>query len=312
MKKIKLIFILQVVVWYSFGQEETKPIGQDKFENQYKKLKDSAQYTFTPAVSSVLLAHKQIEFNIFSALTTANQYRDTDGALMPINARQSYLYTVLQATYGTSKNGRLNVGIDLNTIIGRLDQDANSSLFKVFDPSVTGNSRYATAVSAITPRLRWRPLKNNYHFTIQTGFGISIFTPSGKQRNVIGPNPNYILGQALYNFPVTSRLFLFSQAGFQYSFSKDDAPETVYTPIAVFISYFIPKKTIPFVSLNYVSGFANDNRWAYKSYTLQVGAGVQYQFSRKWLVNNYYSTTIDGKNSVESNSYNLSIRFLYH
>ena len=310
-------FVLIALLLYFFTSNtacQDKNDSTDRYqlmENRYQRLKDSfgVSHPFIPAVSSVMIKHRQVELNYFASLASANSYRTDAGDLMDINVNQSYLYNTLQITYGLSKNERFNAGIDINSVAGRIDQDRNSSIFKVFNPSVTGNDKYAFAVTSFAPRVRWRPLKKNYKFTIQSS--VRLPTPINNEKQaILGSNQIYFLSQFLYNQPLSNRLFLFSQISLQYGFKRTNTAAVVFSPVSMYLSYYIPKKVILFALLNYVPIFINQNKWTISRYALQPGGGLQYQLSRQVLINAYYVRVVAGKNYPELAGYNISVRFI--
>ena len=249
--------------------------------------------------------------NFFNSLISANRYRVENGDLYDLDTRNTYFYNTLQLTYGLSGNSRFNAGFDINTIMGRIDEDRGSSLFKVFGSQGGGGSRYAKAITSIAPRIRFRPFKRNYRFTIQS----SILFPTGisnEKESILGKNQIFFLSQFLYNWPLNQRLFLFSQLSIEYGFERTDAPPLFISPLSIYLSYLIPKKTILFILTNYVPVFTKADSWKYNQYTFQVGGGVQYQFSKRILINAYYTNDIAGKTYYDFAGYNLSARFLIH
>lgn len=310
---ILIIFILHILSCSILAQEADTANHYEQLEEKYQRLKDSVSRLspFIPAVSSVLINHRQLELNFFASIISANNYRDDDGHLGDLNVRQTYLYRTLQATYGVSKHARFNAGVDVNIVMGRIDQDRTSSIFKVFDSGVEGNSRFARAITSVAARIRWRPLRRNYNFTIQS----SVIIPTGisrEKQQVLGYNQFFLLSQFLYNQPLSERLFLFSQLGLQYGFERDNVPAAFFSPISLYLSYLIPRKTIPFILFNYIPMFSKDNSWSYSRYTMQVGGGLQYQITRRLLVNAYYANDIKGKNYSDFNTYSLSLRYVLH
>jgi len=294
----------------SFGQNEASD-HYNQLEEKYERLRDSVSrlYPLIPAVSSVMLNNKQLEINFFNSLITANRYRDENWDLNSIHARETYFYNTIQLTYGISKKARLNVGIDVNSVFGRIDQDENSSLFKVFNSDVEGNSKYARSVTSVSSRIRWRPLKNNYNFTVQSSVNFPTGVSTDKQ-SILGLSQVYFITQFLYNQPLSKRLFFFPQLSFQYGFKNNNASSVFYVPMSVYLSYLVPKKTILFALANYVPIFSKQNNTSYNSCTLQLGGGIQYQFSHHFLVNAYYANNITGKNYGDFESYNLSFRYI--
>ena len=313
MKSFFLIILLSALFINGvLAQEKKDTIDRyQSMETRYQKLKDSFRISnpFIPAVSSVMIKHRQIELNYFASLASANRYRDIGGNLQDINARQTYLYNTLQITYGISKDVRFNIGLDVNAAMGRIDEDPNSSVFKVFDESVTGNSRHAGAITSFAPRIRWMPFKNNYRFTIQSSVILPMPVNDAKQQ-VLGHSQIYFLSQFLYNLPLSERLYLFSQLSLQYGFKRANVPAVFYSPLSVYLSYYIPKKLILFGLMNYVPIFTKESKWTYSRYTVQAGGGIQYQVSKQILLNAYYATDLKGKNYPNMGSYTISFRFI--
>lgn len=306
------IFFLCFIL-YSSGQEikdEAKD-GYKRLESRYEYLKDSLSksFQFVPAVSSVILENGQFEIIYFSSILTANKFRNDNGSLGELDVRSTYFYNTVQLTYGFSKNGKWNIGLDINSISARIDDDKNSSMFKVFGTEEVGNSHYARAINSFGPRLRWNPFRRTKLLTLQSSllFPTSV---SVEKQEVLGQNQIYFLTQLLYNKPLTERLFLFSQLGLQYGFEREDVFAKFYPTMASYVSYFIPKKTILFLLLNYTPIFINDENWNYAAGTFQVGGGVQYQISKNFLINAYYSNSIAGSNYQDFDGYTLSLRFL--
>lgn len=309
-----LLILLLLTLFIDVVPAQEKKDTADRYtsmETRYQKLKDSFRlsHPFIPAVSSVMIKPRQMEFNYFATLASANRYRDISGNLQDYNARLTYLYNTLQFTYGISKDARFNIGLDVNAAIGRIDEDANSSVFKVFDASAAGNSRQAAAITSVVPRIRWMPFKNNYRFTIQSSVILPMPVSDAKQE-VLGRSQIYFQSQFLYNQPLSERLFLFSQLSLQYGFKRTNVPAVFYSPLSVYLSYYIPKKLILFGLMNYVPIFTKESKWTYDRYTVQAGGGIQYQLSKQILLNAYYATDLNGKNYPDLDSYTISVRFI--
>ena len=308
MKSIILTLVaISVFAFCVSAQDSASDAHYKQIEEKYRKMRDSLLklHPLIPAVSSVVMNYQQVEIIFYNSLITASKTRNNQGDLTPLGVRVSYLYSTLQATYGISKNSRFNVGLDVNLRAGRVDPDENSSPVNIF------NSSQATAVASIGPRIRWRPFKGDYRFTVQSSLSFPTGISSANEK-VIGVNRIIFQAQALYNQPLSKRLFLFTQATILYSGQKSYNPEEFLTPISAYLSYLIPKKTIIFAVFNYVPIFYNnlDNKdWYYYGYTFQIGAGLQYQISQRFLVNGYYTRDLVGRNYQGFNNYNLSVRY---
>jgi len=297
---------------YSFGQDSTsQSTGYKKFEEEYKRYRDSAdKYALVPAVSMSLIGNREVEINLFNSLLTANKYWNDAHDRIDLNARATYLYNTLQVTYGVSKDFRFNIGIDINAVTGRIDADPNSSMFQIFNSSTSGNSRYAGALASIAPRIRWRPIKKNYKFTIQASVSIPTVQTDNK-KNVLGQNQFYFSSQFLYNQPLAKRLFLFSQLDIQYGFKNSKMPQVLYTPLSFYLSYLLPKKTVLFTLARYLPIIRESTSWKYDGYTFQAGGGVQYSFNKAFLLNAFYAGTVYGRNYGNYQNYNLGLRYLF-
>jgi len=280
-----------------------------QLEKKYQYLKDSLQngYNFVPAVSSVMLQNGQFESIFFSSISSANKLRDDKGRLNEFDFRSTYLYNTLQVTYGFSKNGRLNIGLDLNTKVTRIDAIRNSSMFKVFNSDVYGKSRYASGITSFGPRVRINPSEKNNYFTLQS----SILFPTVKEEKevILGQNQISFLAQFLYNRPLSNHFFLFSQLGGQYGFKNGNVPSTLIPSVSGYLNYYIPKRIVIFALINYFPIFSNNDNWSFIASSLQVGGGLQYQFSKKILINAFYTNNVAGNNFLDFDSYTVSLRF---
>ncbi len=307
---IPILVFLFLLVASGSAQDSVSDQHYNQLEEKYRHIKDSLAllHPLIPAVSSVVLHYQQLEIIFYNSLITADKIRNNQGELTDLGLRVSYFYSTFQFTYGVSKNSRFNVGLDVNAIAGRVDEDENSSPLKVFDTQVGGRSQYARAVTSFGPRIRWRPFKGDYRFTVQSSLSFPTGIPYEKEQ-VLGPDRIYFLAQALYNQPLSKRMFLFTQLSLQYGGQKSINPSILITPLAAYLSFLIPKKTILFALFNYVPIFTQDKNWNYSRYTFQIGGGVQYQISKKFLVNGYYTNDIKGKNYQGFSNYNLSIRY---
>ncbi|MFT3749221.1 MAG: hypothetical protein QM768_12930 [Agriterribacter sp.] len=302
--------LVQFFISPLLSQEKKPEDNYKRLEEKYQKLKDSSSelHPLIPAVSAIVLHCDQIEVNLFTSLISATRYRNESGNLMDLGMRQSYFYSTIQLTYGLSKSGRFNAGVDLNSIIGRLDQDKNSSILKVFNSQVEGGSRYTKAITSFSPRIRWRPLKRNYNFTIQNSLIVPV-PANTQQESVLGKGQYYFSTQLLYNQPLTKQLFLFSQIGLNYGIKNGNLPATFYSPVAIYFSYLIPRRIIIFTLCNYLPVFSTQNGQHYYRSTFQAGGGVQYQLSKLLTINGYYANDIAGKNYSDFNTYSISLRF---
>ena len=308
---VSIIWLLQLIASSTFGQvSKTDSSRINKFEKKYRTLKDSILlHPLIPTVSPIIINYRELEIITASSLTSTTRYFDGDGNKIDLMLRQTAFYNTLQLTYGLSRDTTLNVGIDVNTVFARLDQNASSSPFDVFSLNSYGNTREAKAVTSLVPRIRWLPFKKNKNFTIQNSFGLPMALSSAS-KNVLGTGQFYFLTQFLYNEPLSKRFFLFGQLGFEYLFKRDDAHSSIYCPEAVYLSYLATKKIIFFALGDYIPVFTKENKWTYNRHVTQAGGGVQYQLSNILLVNGLYAVNLTGENYPAGNNFNFSLRIL--
>jgi hypothetical protein len=313
---MKQMVFATTVFFFSFliarGQDVKKE-ERDSYQQlvkKYEAMKDSLSKVnpLLPAVSSVMMNKNQLEINLFNTILSTTSARNDDGELYNLNSRTTYLFNTLQLTYGVSKNSRLNLGLDIHLSSARIDNE-NSSLFKVYSSEVQGNSQFARAITSIGPRIRWKPIQDNYLFTVQSSFLFPVLNDAGKE-NLLGTSQTYFQSQFLYSFHPAESFFLFSQVGFQYGFKNEDASSKFYPAITGYGIYYIPKKTVLFALINYSPFFMNETNWEHFANALQIGGGVQYQISKNILINGYYTKYLWGTSYPAFNSYTIGLRFV--
>ena len=161
---ISILLFLLLFGFSGSAQDSTTDDHYKQIEEKYRHIRDSLSllHPLIPAVSSVVLHYQQLEIIFYNSLITADKIRNNQGELTDLGLRVSYFYSTLQFTYGVSKNSRFNVGLDVNAIAGRVDENESSSPLKVFDTQVRGKKsvrpgsyflRPAHPVAAIQRRL---------------------------------------------------------------------------------------------------------------------------------------------------------------
>lgn len=313
--KIAFFLLILVSFLYKNGYSQNKD-AQKSYKNLEEKLKHykdsiSLVHPPIPAVSSTLLSKGQLEVGLFNGLISANQFRNSEKKLIDLSARQTYYYGLLQLTYGTSKSARLNMGIDINFNAARIDSDPKSSPLAVFGSNTNEFDRSAKAIGAVGPRIRWRPFKKSYRFTVQSSVWFPTVGSPSKQQ-FLGISRVYWITQLLYNQPVGKSWFLFSQLALQYGFqNKANTSSQAVTPATAYVCYLIPKKTVLFALLNYTPVIDINQGLAVIAQASQYGFGIQYQFSKHCLINTFYSDYFAGRNYADYKGYNMGLRMLF-
>jgi hypothetical protein len=311
----RLVFAVIVVLYSTFfvsGQdiktEDSDSYGQ--LVKRYNEMRDSLSKVnpLLPAVSSVMMNKNQIEVGLFNTILSATTARNSNGELYDLNARSTYLYNTLQLIYGISENARWNLGLDLNLTSVRLDE-SNSSVFKVFSSKTHGNSQFARAISSIGPKVRWKPIQDNYRLTLQSGLLFPVVN-NADNKYLLGENQVFFQTQLLHNIHLDDRIFIFSQLGFQYGIKDENVSSKFYPALTGYCIYFIPRKTVFFALINYSPFFMNETNWEHFANALQIGGGVQYQISKNILINGYYTHYIWGTSFPVFSSYTIGLRIV--
>lgn len=283
----------------------------DQLVQRYENMRDSLLKLnlLLPGVSSVMMNKNQLEINLYNTILSANKARNNNGEIFDLNTRSTYLRNTLQLAYGISNNLKWNAGLEVNLTTARIDNDTQSSMFKVFNSTVAGNSRFARGITSIAPGIRWKPFQKNYNFTIQGSLLIPIINNIQKE-SLLGTKQFYFQSQFLYNFQADEHIFLISQLGFQYGFQYDDVSTKLFPNLGSHVAYYIPSKTIVFALINYSPFFMNEDSWKFTSDALQIGGGVLFQICKNMTINGYYTNFIRGKNYLHFNSYSIGLRFV--
>jgi hypothetical protein len=310
-------FVTLIVFFYAchfgvFGQEESVRNSEnhiDSTEIKFKILKDSLS-TFKqliPAVSWNVINKGEIEFVIFSSLLFADNFRNEQGENVELPYLQTHLQSGIQATYGIS-NDRLNLGLDINTALVDLDYGAGKSPFSLFREKEYPDISTGLVVTSIGPRVRWRPLRKNYNLVIQASTWFPTYGNSGYPA-MFGLEQVYGNALLFYNLPINQKLYMFAQVGIQYGFRNSQSSNIFVFPASLFFSYLISQKLIIFGVGNFAQ-IRSDETTYKNGGTMQMGLGTQYQFSKSYAVNLYYTKELAGKNYYAYDNLSLSLRVL--
>lgn len=297
-----------------------------------KAFEEDSLQTFPvfSGLSPLLVPSGGAELLFFNALSTQKNERlpATDPGEI---SRSTALQHILQATYGVSKSGRFNIGIDLHYLHYRLDADSENSPLKVLESTAADTivtdpenddvlALSFHTLSRVGLRFRTTPLYGLPELSLQGGilFPASYQPPAIKRaldlaRTQLWLQANFyqLLGEGLYGF---------ANAGAFFKMPSETQRQTTLTPVAnLVVAKQIPgdfliifAQTAFNASFNkeYKAGLRNTNyQWLY-------GLGVQMQVASKLSIsaefqkpflNNYKSLT-SGYNGGLTN---FSINFRY-
>ncbi|MCB0572046.1 MAG: hypothetical protein KDC66_19910 [Phaeodactylibacter sp.] len=199
---------------------------------QYGK---SDRATFYTGISPVILQKDAVEANFTNSLTSfwvaVNEYLPAYNATRVANRyRFSRLEQLARVSYGFSPDARWDLGAELRYTHSRLDDEARSSPFRVFEGD-TGSGNTYRGLSYLGLRFRAMPFESLPELTLQANAQFPITRQEelrlrlGAQRTQLG-----LMGTFYQQFNATTYLFL--QAEWRVHLENDENPITTHTPSA--------------------------------------------------------------------------------
>jgi hypothetical protein len=289
-KKVTIFFIILTSATPGFSQEES---------NLQK---------YTP---SILFQKGEWEVVSFFNLYTQTEARDRNGDIQNLGQRQTFLNANFQFTYGVSKNGRFNIGVDFMVNRALYDSKEGSPL-KVVYGSADFNR---TVVSAIGPRLKFVPIAKLPNLSIESTF----LLPVAKNLE----NPQFVAHDRytwwtrfFYDHKISSAWRVFLETGFLYRIGRDDSQGDFFRiPASVFVSYFPSSKISLYTFGQYAPRFetiANeiDEQFGLNSWFVQVGVGMKYQLLSALEIEATYGNFIASRNDGAGYLLNLGLRYI--
>jgi len=291
------------------GNMDDKPDPNESFNLQ----------TFT---GGSLLKNGQADITMFNTVYTQTKVNWMGTQFNDF--RETFVTHLLQATYGVSKSGRFNVGIDLNLKSSARRSDLRARSFTgAFDYQNNDSTR--VGLSSVGLRLRFQPFKEVRNFSYQSTFLIpTTASPEGVSGAVNSADNRYFLDWDRYIwwnqffFDETFGDFqLFTSAELLFRFKKNEGQTSaVDTPVKAFFSYFPNNKMTVYVYSEHVPRFrydtslsTNDAITTPANYTAS-GAGFKYQFSQNFNVELLYSNFWRTTNAGLGNTFNLGLKYL--
>lgn len=277
--------------------------------------------TYTPGS---LLKKGKIDLTLFNSVYTQDKsnWLGTDFT----GFRETFVTSLLQFTYGTSKSARINFGVDVSIKSNARSTDSSySSITDPLDFSNTDSSRFG--ITNVAFKVRIAPFKGNNDFSLQSSISIpTISNPEGFFDANNSDNNRYWAdwdrivwwNQFFYTKSLGTKFQLFTEADLLFRFAKNDGQVSALDmPVSVFFSYFPAKKVTLYAMTQYVPRFPYDTnpdettdfvKYAV-DYTV-AGAGFKYQLSKKLQLELLYTKFVAGTNSGLGESFNIGIKFL--
>ena len=275
------------------------------FAQQSRRQRLDSLYTEpfqNPTVSAVLLPQGYVELNNTAALQTTNRLFNGESRPEKLNARVSTFSDLFQVTYGMSKSGRFNLGLDLLYNRFRVDLDPASAPWKVFGSDSALSQ--AGSFNTLGARFRWKPkgIPDARQFVVQ-GF---LYQPIYKPRE---SQTSFRL-QAVTVFDLGPYIYLYAQAGIGYAIPKNNLSGSLSLPVTAVLQYQL-KPTVGLLGvMTHAMSFGKTGETSTQltAFGTQLGAGLQVQPSLRIGVNVFYTRYLLGKNSGAFDTITLGIR----
>lgn len=265
---------------------------------------------YTP---SVLLEKNRWESNTFYSIYTQTQVTDFDGDNVDLGQRQTFLNAMYQFTYGTSKSGRINIGLDVWATRALYDSDEGSPL-RVLTFAEGDFSR--TAITGIGPRIRYVPFPSIKGFSVQSTFLFPVARDL-ETPQFTGHDRYTWFTQFFYDLELSSSWRVFLEADVLYRFKRNqDQVNFFRLPVSGFLSYFPTPRTTIFTFAQYSPRFQTisnevDEKFGLSNWFTQVGAGLRYQVKPKLGLELSYGNFISSRQDGAGYTLNLGIRYIH-
>lgn len=265
---------------------------------------------YTP---SALFSKGQFEIQSFNSLYSQKQIRDREGDLVELGARQQFLNSLWQFTYGISDSKRINVGLDIN-IARAAYHTADANSLAIFG----GNTVYdRTAFASIGPRIKFVPLPSVPRLSIQSTFWIPL--AKDLEQPLFTTHDRYTWWtQIFFDRKVGEDFQLFLEASVLWRIARYHTQHGFFrTPLSAFFSYFPSNKATVYAFSQYSPAYGklyeNDiaiSDFGRTRWFTQLGVGAKYQVSPKLGIELSYAHFIASKSDGAGGTLNLGVRFI--
>ena len=250
---------------------------------------------FTP---SVLLSKGQFQLNVFTNIFSQRSIRDSEGDVVELDSRGTFLNSMLQFTWGTSQSGNFNLGFDvLLSAASSGDRGGGSTPFQIFNGNTT--TFRGAGIAGLGPRIRFVPFPKKFpNYSIQSTF----LFPISQDLERRGPDNNQFIAhdrftwltQFFYDLKLSNsfRLFLDYQILYQIRRNSDvgignidNGANFVRTPYGAALTWFPSDKVSFFGNVQYNPrwqrtnrrGLEEPGRFGLFQWFVQSGGGLRYQ-----------------------------------
>lgn len=269
-----------------------------------------------------LLKKGKFDLTLFNSVYTQNKsnWLGTDNT----GFRETFYSSLLQFTLGTSKNARINLGVDVNIKSNARSTDSTyGSITAPLDFANNDSSRFG--ITSVGFRIKMAPFQGNDNFSLQSTFLVPTikhpegFSDPAGQNSLYWADWNRFIwwNQFFYTKDLGTKFQLFAEADLLFRFATNaNQISFLDMPTSVFLSYFPAKRVTIYAMSQYVPRFpynsnpANTPDWVISSNYTAVGGGMKYQLSKKIQLEFLYTNFVNATNAGLGESFNIGIKFL--
>ncbi len=308
------------IAYYSYDWSVNGMLEQTKGQTQLEKKTKFNLQTYN---TGSLLQKGRFDFSMFNSM-----YTQSKSNWMGVNysgTRETFLSTLFQFTYGTSKNARFNLGIDFK--LAASGKSTSSSKFSTVSRvlKLTNTDTTRVGLAYVGPRIKIQPFKSEPNFTMQSSVLVPT-TPSSEGKSA-DENGNGALAFLEWDriqwwtqfFFVKSfkkaQLFLEADLWYRIGYKKNQAT-ALDVPLTLIYSYFpTPKTTFYALASHSVRNQYNPNNYSdaitSANNDTSAGLGFKYKITSKLNLELLYTNFLRGVNSGLGNTFNVGFRYVY-
>ena len=243
------------------------------------------QINFYSGISPVILEKDDIEIYMFNSLVSfwdgLYQYSNILNDNVIVDRRRfTSMDNTIRVSYGFSENKRWDLGATIQYRQIRLDNDARSSPFRVFEgDSFSGNSE--RGFSKLGLQFRWMPFVKVPELTLQSSLNFPIAKNDQLKAELGAQRISFDLNATWFN-EFYAQTYLFFQTGWTTRFKNERRDNSTHHALGsiYLVKRIFNQKVYFFPSLTYFNSmeqFNSGGRLNQTNYQLLWGGGIQYQ-----------------------------------
>ena len=295
------------------------------FQNTTRDTQKPIDFNLQTYNAGSLLKRGKFDISLFNALYT--QKKSVWMGQTFTGFRESFYSTLLQVTFGTTNNARINFGVDVKLASSGIirNNDAFKGVSEAFKFNNTPTSR--VGISNIGPRIKIQPFKSESNFTIQSTLLFSttkntegaidkIETVANEELFFLDWDRIQSWTQFFYVKDFTkSQLFLEGDLWYRFGYREEQA-SVLDIPFTAIYSYFPTTKLTLYALASHTTRHQINPKSLDDGITTAAnfsvaGLGTKYQLSEKINLELLYTKFLRGVNSGLGNTFNVGIRYVH-